>query len=572
MAVSLHDKQLPTPGGRSPYTTAPDTHSLTSPVSSKASSTSTLVEETSQSKVPQLSTCKLFFAHLGAAMTLFLATTDATIVSTILPSIAGQYNASQLEYTWVGVAYMLTQTALQPLYGKLSDLVGRKFVLYASMAIFVAGSLCCGCAQSMLWLIIARGFAGVGGGGIVSLVWTITSEIVDAESRAAWSQALSVTWSCSAIAGPLLGGVFSVYLNLPVCLLAFGVIFISLHGIQVGCKTQTISWKKFGNTFDFLGLLLFMSGSSCVVVGFSFASTLGWRNPLTLVLIIGGPVVLIIGGFYETHTRRAALFPRPAFTDLTTIIILLINLLHNFAFNAGTYYLALYFQTVGGLSPLKSGVSMLPYSLGSSIASVPVAWFISYWQKQRCDISAQKYAISLGLAISALGFGLMKTMDGYTARALQVIFPLCAGVGLGMLFHAPYQVFLSALKPLEMASGTSAFFLVRFTGATVGLAVAGTAFDARLSTQLPKELGSSFDLNQLKSIMPLELRVQISQAVASSIQTIWLICAPCLTLAFVISIFVRTRVQVQRPTEEEAQEKEAKLPALQNSVIGETVA
>lgn len=82
------------------------------------------------------------------------------------------------------------------------------------MTIFVAGSLLCGCAQSMLWLIMARGLAGIGGGGIVSLVWTITSEIVEVESRAKWSQALSVTWSCSAIAGPLLGGAFSSELDL----------------------------------------------------------------------------------------------------------------------------------------------------------------------------------------------------------------------------------------------------------------------------------------------------------------------------------------------------------------------
>lgn len=123
---------------------------------------------------------------------------------------------------------MLTQTALQPLYGKLSDLLGRKVslfclisdmhvlsdnffqtILYASMIIFVTGSMLCGGAKSMMFLIIARALAGIGGGGIVALVWTITSEIVETESRAKWSQALSVTWSCSAIAGPLLGGLFS---------------------------------------------------------------------------------------------------------------------------------------------------------------------------------------------------------------------------------------------------------------------------------------------------------------------------------------------------------------------------
>lgn len=114
---------------------------------------------------PGFSTSRLLFVHIGAAMALFLATTDATIVSTSLPTIASDLAASQSQYTWVGVAYMLTQTAFQPLYGKLSDLMGRKNILYGSMLIFSIGSLLCGAAHSIEGLILARALAGIGGGG-----------------------------------------------------------------------------------------------------------------------------------------------------------------------------------------------------------------------------------------------------------------------------------------------------------------------------------------------------------------------------------------------------------------------
>ncbi|KII93380.1 hypothetical protein PLICRDRAFT_171143 [Plicaturopsis crispa FD-325 SS-3] len=506
-----------------------------------------------EKRAPKLSIFRLLMAHIGAALALFLATTDATIVSTSLPTITSDLAASETQYTWVGVSYMLTQTAFQPLYGKISDLVGRTTVLYGSMAIFAAGSLLCGAAQTITWLIIARAVAGIGGGGIVSSVWVITSEIVEVQSRAKWSQALSVTWACSAVAGPLLGGFFSntkslswrwaFYLNVPVCFVALVVLLISLRNVHLG-RPKSASWRALGQKFDFIGLLLFMTGTSSIVVGFSFAADYGWTAPLTLTLIILGIVILICGGFYELRTKREALFPRAIFNNLTTGIILVVTFLHNFAFNAGTFYLALYFQAANGSTPLQAGLLMLPYSLGSSLASMPAAWFIGLWQKKTKDMSGQKWVICTGLILAALGFGLLILLHENSPSALQAVFPLIAGAGLGMLFHAPYQVFTKALKPQEIATGTSAFFLVRFTGATIGLSVAGAIFYGRLQSHLPADYqftgsSSSIDWHSLHDLEPLELRSQVLHVVSSAIQAVWLVCAPCLGVALAISAFLR---------------------------------
>ncbi|KAF8845336.1 MFS general substrate transporter [Paxillus ammoniavirescens] len=531
-----------------------------------------LVSQHDAPKSLRLSTPRLLFVHIGAAMTLFLATTDSTIVSTSLPTITSDLSATQSQYTWVGVAYMLTQTACQPLYGKLSDLVGRKNVLYTSMMIFALGSLLCGAAQSIVGLILARGLAGVGGGGIVSSVWVITSEIVEPNSRAKWSQALSITWSCSAVAGPLLGGLFSTgssamvswrwafYLNLPVCVVAFILLVLSLRGVTLG-PAKGASWRAFAHKFDFLGLyvynfsvistslwhifrLLFMAGTGFLVVGFSFAMGNGWTAPSTLSLIISAPLILVFGGFYEAHTKRDALFPPAAFRSLTVVFILVITFFHNLAFNAGTFYLALYFQAVNGSTPLEAGIQMLPYSLGSSIASMPAAWLIGYWQKKTRDTTGQKWVITTGLFISTIGFGLLALLNEHSAHILQAIFPLIAGVGIGSLFHAPYQVFANALDPSELATGTSAFFLVRFTGATIGLAVAGLVFDGRLSHDMPSNYqiqGSSSSINwtSLGSIEPVSLRWEVLSAVSTAIKTIWIVCTPLLCVALLVSLFVK---------------------------------
>ncbi|KAJ3917760.1 major facilitator superfamily domain-containing protein [Lentinula edodes] len=480
-------------------------------------SNSSYVPASGLKKTPELSTLRLLLAHTGsrAALTLFLATTDATIVSTSLPTIAADLEASESQYTWVGVAYLLTQTAFQPLYGRIADIVGRMILLYSSIAIFALGSLLCAVSQNIVMLIASRALAGIGGGGIVSCVWVITAEIVEMRHRAKWSQALSVTWSCSAVAGPLLGGLFSgsqtnfvnwrwcFYLNLPLCLIGFLILLGALRDVRLDPASDA-SYSLI-RRFDFGGLILFMGGNS----------------PVTIVLIVLGLLILVCGSIYEANTTR----------DMTILVIVF---LHNFAFNAGTFYLALFYQLTGqwhfqaadGYSPLEAGVQMLPYSLGASLASMPTAWFISWWQKRRRDTSGQNLVISIGFLISALGFGLLNLLNEDSRMSFQDVFPLIAGIGMGILFHAPYQVFGRAFKSSELGTCTSAFFLVRFTGATVGISVAGAVFDARMASRITLNMG----IDALSSSI---------DYMSTSIQAVWIVCTPLLGVAFLMSFLLK---------------------------------
>ncbi|KAJ7666467.1 major facilitator superfamily domain-containing protein [Mycena rosella] len=468
---------------------------------------------------PELSTGRLLAAHIGAALALFLATTDATIVSTSLPTIASELNMTQNEYSWVGIAYMLTQTAFQPLYGRISDLMGRKDPY---------------CAARPRMLICA--------GGIVGSVWVITAEIVEVRSRAKWSQALSVTWSCSAIAGPLLGGLFSVYMNLPVCSVAFVVLFISLRQVQLGKAKMHPGAHSSNPLISGDCQCLFMAGSSFIVVGFSLASQNGWKAPSTLLLICLGLVILVCGGVYETRTKRDCCSQRQP--------------------------LKIPEPAANGSTPLQAGFKLLPYSLGSSLASMPAAWFMSYWQQRTQSTRGQNWVVAIGL------LNLLDERSSITAE----LFPLVSGIGLGMLFHAPYQVFTRTLEQRDLAAGTSAFFLVRFTGATVGLvvsliggcfpslighaaaqqAIAGAVFDARVYTRIPPDLllngGSSIDFIRLGNLQPVELKMQVLHILATSIQTVWTVCAPCLGLSFLLSLAL-LRQPVERTDNTPSDEK-----------------
>ncbi|KAF8527905.1 MFS general substrate transporter [Hysterangium stoloniferum] len=479
----------------------------------------------------------LLMAHIGAALALFLATTDATIVSTSLPTIAADLSASANRYSWIGVSYMLTQTACQPLYPVFSRVIGRKAVLFTSIVVFVLGSALCGSAQFVIWLIAARSVQGIGAGGIVNSVWVLISDIVTPEEKNKWSQALSLTWSASAIAGPLLGGVFSqhsdmlswrwaFYMNIPVGLVALLMLAWSLQYFELERTLSDFSWpalkSEFIHDFDYIGVFLLVAGTACTVLGFSFAAQIAWNAPVAITLLLVGPIMLLLGVAYEVRTTRVAILPKALFKSRTEVIILIISFLHNVAFNAGTFYLALYFQAALGASPLFCGVLMLPYSLGSAVASIPIALFNDYFSKKTKDTSCYKYGIFCGLSLSTIGFGLLTMLDDRSSTVIRELYPLIAGIGIGMLFHAPFAALTNGMTTQERSRTTSAFFLVRFIGATSGLSVAGAIYESRIARSMPTSSsfnisGDSVDMRSFVHILPVSLRVEVLHAISSAI-------------------------------------------------------
>ncbi|KIY51339.1 amino acid permease ScVBA-like protein, partial [Fistulina hepatica ATCC 64428] len=469
-----------------------------------------------------------------------------TIVSTCLPTITSDLHADQVDYTWVAVAYQLAQTACQPLYGKVSDMVGRKKLLYFSVGLFAVGSLLCGFAQTISWLISARVVAGVGAGGIVSSVWVITSAIVEVESRAKWSQALSITWASSAIAGPLLGGGFSdssVFMNIPICAVSWVIFFFSLRGVDLPSSSDT-TIQTLLRKFDFVGLFLFMGGSCTLMTGLALAEIDGWKSPSTLVPVILGVVLFMVAYIHELRTERECIFPRAFFKNMILVLyslvfIVAISFLHQVVFNTGTYYLSLYFQAATGASALLAGIKLLPYSLGSSLASIPSSMFVHGVQKKTGDTMGQNIIISCGLGLTTLGFGLIILLDQYSSIVCQVVFQLIAGIGIGFLFHCPHEVLTAAVGDKNLASVTSAFFLVRFTGASVGLSIAGAIYSGSVAGKLPDEYNgshASIDYSLLHSLQPLSVRNEIVDLIARSIRNIWIFCTPAIGVAFLVSL------------------------------------
>ncbi|KAJ7095709.1 major facilitator superfamily domain-containing protein [Mycena belliarum] len=503
----------------------------------------------------------------GLAITTFLASLDSTIVTTALPTIIAELGGTASDYSWTGISYMLCSGACIPLWGKLSDVVGRKAILYPCMALFLLGSGLCGAATSMSFLIACRAVQGLGGGGTVVMVQIVLSDIVSLRDRGKYSSVIGACWGVASVLGPLLGGILTekvswrwcFWINLPTGgVAAIMLLFLHLNPV----KKMTLA--EFFQKFDFWGTSLLMSGTGTLLAGFSIASDKGWKEPATIALIVAGPVLLALAAVVESKTTRMAVIPPRLLKTRTTLSLFGLTFLHAIGFMCTNFYLPVLFQGVDGDSALGSGIKMLPIALGGSLASIIAGPLVSVTKVARPFIW-------MGTILMTIGAGLLISLSEKSNVGMEMGYTLIQGIGTGFLFQPPLIALQAAMPLKDMAACTGAFYLVRTLGTTMGVSLGGVAFQSQLAVRLraiPGLAGTSTQANILRGnykdisrVAPAELRQQVIVALSRSLRTIFIMLLPLAAATILLSLLVRHYSLERNFVRQNEQTEEAPKPA-----------
>ncbi|KAG5918729.1 hypothetical protein E4U42_006756 [Claviceps africana] len=429
-----------------------------------------------------------FLVVFALCLSLFLAALDMTIITTALPTIASRFNSSE-GYLWIGSSYLLGTAIFSPVWGKISDIFGRKPVLIGAVAIFFLGSLLCALSNSMGLLIAARAIQGVGGGGAIVLPNICISDLFSMRRRGMYFGMLGGVWAAASALGPVLGGLFTskaswrwcFYINLPLSgvVLAILVFVVKLHNP----RTPVVEGLA---AIDWLGGLLVVGGTLMLLLGLEFGGVqLPWASAPVICLIVFGFVTLGLFVAYEARGARYAIIPTSLFRCKNSLAAFSIAFWHGFTYMGGSYWLPLYFQGVMAASSLLSGIYILPYVFSLSCASATCGVLVK-------RTGNYKLPMVVCLAVMTLGFGLLIGLGDDRNWAKIIVFQMIAGLGVGPNFQAPLIALQTNVEPRDIGVATASFGFLRQLGSAVSVVLGGVIFNNRMQAQAGS-LGARLD-------------------------------------------------------------------------------
>jgi EmrB/QacA subfamily drug resistance transporter len=474
----------------------------------------------------------------GLLLAMLLASLDQTIVSTALPTIVGELGGID-QLSWVVTAYLVAATVTIPVWGRISDLHGRKTLFQAAIVVFLLGSALSGAAQSLGELIAFRALQGLGAGGLMTLAMATVADIVPPRERGRYQGYIQMVFVLASVAGPLLGGLFSdnlswrwvFYVNLPIGAVALAVISATLEPSQARDRPR----------IDYAGAALLAAAIACILLATTWGGQQYAWGSVEILGLAGAAVGLLVAFVAQERRAPEPILPLRLFRDPVFDVVSLVLFLTTCAFFAAIVFAPLYLQVVTGASATRSGLLLLPLMLAAAASTAVSGRLISRTGRYK------RFPIA-GLALMAAGLLLLSRMDATTSRATASLFLVVFGLGFGMVSQVLTVAIQNAVERSDIGIATGSANLFRALGGSVGVALFGAIFAGRLDTWLPRELPAAagrIDAASLQASpetlgsMSAGVREGIADAVAHSLETVFLVAAPVAALALLAVLFLR---------------------------------
>lgn len=449
---------------------------------------------------PRFTRRETLLTMAGVLLVMLLASLDQTIVGTAMPRIITDLQGFD-RYAWVTTAYLLTSTVMVPIYGKLSDIFGRKSIFLIGVVLFLIGSAASGASQTMNQLIAFRAFQGLGAAALMPIAIAVIGDLFTPRERGKWQGLTGGVFGLSSILGPTAGGWITdhstwrwvFYVNLPIGIAALLVLIFLMPALR-SKNTGKVS-------IDYLGAALLILGTVPLLLGFTWAgSQYAWLSWQVISMFIGAVVFLALFILYEARLERRNAQPIIApslFTNRIFTVSVLVTMITSMGMFGSILFLPLYAQGVLGISATNSGLLLSPLMGGLIFSSIVSGQLVSRFGKY-------KWIAFVGMAITIVGSLLLLRLDVSSTNTELIVAMIVLGLGLGFSMSL-YTVIVQNALPKIIGQATSALTFFRSIGATIAVAAMGSiltssyvpafhnAISAQVKAVVPAKVLSVFD-------------------------------------------------------------------------------
>ena len=481
---------------------------------------------------------RIILVTAGIMLSLFLASMESTVVATAMPTIVGQLGGLE-HYSWVFSAFMLASTTAVPLYGKLSDIYGRRKLYASAMALFLVGSVWCGFANSMTSLIFARALQGVGAGGIMPLAFILIGEMFTLEQRAKMQGLFSGVWGVSSIVGPLLGGFLVDQLSWR------WIFFINVVPGLIAAALVAFAWRdqhQHGQerpAVDYAGAVLLTVGVVMLLLGLMGTGTSSW-------ILISGAVLLFILLLWVERRAADPVLPLPLFRDRLFVTATAHGVFTGWALFGSVSFIPLFVQAVLGTSATQAGITLTPLLMGWVLASI-------IGTRLMLTVGYRRLGL-IGTAVLTVGAFLLSQAGMDTSQGSLMAFVTLMGIGMGLSIPSYLIAVQTSVSRRQLGTATSTLQFSRSIGGTLGVSVMGAALSAQLASNLVEARLDPELVRQLLDPLP-GAEVVIAEgaraAMADAIHLVFIIAFVSAALAMVTVFFTPRKELTERQPEPE---------------------